>query len=177
MKVFFNGIYYILIAGIVAVGILLVATMVPFGGGLKIKVVKSGSMEPAIHTGAIVLIKKESAYNVGDMVTFGLDTKMQIPTTHRIVEITDGPNPVYITKGDANEDPDQANTRFADIHGKVILTVPTLGFILDFARKPLGFGLIVGLPATLIILEEIGKIIREVKKMRQKNVTPNEIST
>jgi signal peptidase len=168
MKVFFNGIYYLLVAGIIAVAVLLVATMVPFGGGLKMKVVKSGSMEPAIHTGGIVLIKPTKEYVVGDVVTFGQDTKTQIPTTHRIVAVSDGLSPVFTTKGDANDSNDPANTRFADIHGKVIWSVAYLGYLLDFAKKPLGFALIVGLPALLIIIEEIGKIVTEIKSIRKK---------
>lgn len=176
MKVFFNGIYYFLITGIIIVALLLVATMVPFGGGLKMKVVKSGSMEPAIHTGGIILIKPSSEYVVGDIITFGLDTKTQIPTTHRVVAVSGELSPVYTTKGDANDANDPSNTRLADIHGKVILTVPYLGYILDFARKPLGFVLIVGVPAILIILEEIGKIIRELKSMREKKKATHDSS-
>jgi signal peptidase I len=168
MKLFFNSIYYLLIAGIVAIAVLLAATLVPLGGGIKVKIVKSGSMEPTIHTGSIIVIQPKDAYVVGDIVTFGTDTKAQIPTTHRIVDITDGQTRLFTTKGDANENIDPENVYPEDIHGKVISTVPTVGFILDFAKKPVGFALIVGLPALMIIIEELGKIVAEVKRMRRK---------
>ncbi len=171
MKLFFNALYYMLVAGIIAVAVLLAATLVPLGGGIKVKVVKSGSMEPVIHTGSIVVIKPAPMYVVGDIITFGADTKMQIPTTHRVVEITEGPTKIFTTKGDANDSIDPSNVYLEDIHGKVIFTVPTVGFILDFARKPLGFALIVGLPALMIIIEEIGKIIEEIKRMRREKRT------
>ncbi len=168
MKFVFNSIYYLFVLCLIGVGVLLLGTMTQIGGNIKIKIVKSGSMEPAIMTGSIVIIKAEPTYYVGDIVTFGLDTKTQVPTTHRIVAIGSDPSPIYTTKGDANDANDPSNTRLGDIHGKVITAVPYLGFILDFARKPLGFGLLVGVPASLIILEELGKIWAEVKRLRNK---------
>ena len=168
MKVLFNSIYYLLILGLIGIGLLLLSTMMPIAGGLKIKIVKSGSMEPAIMTGSIVVIRGESSYAVGDVITFGADTKVQIPTTHRIVAVSDSSNPIYTTKGDANDAADPADTHLSDIHGKVIATVPYLGYLLDFARKPIGFGLLVGVPSAMIILEEVGKIIKEIKRLRQK---------
>jgi signal peptidase len=168
MKVLFNTIHYVLIAAVMALAFLLLGTLVPIPGNFKVKIVKSGSMEPTIKTGSIVIDKPENSYQVGDIVTFGADTKTQIPTTHRIVGVAPGPNPIYTTKGDANDAPDQADTHLGDIHGKVIFTVPYVGYVLDFARKPLGFALLVGVPAGLIILEELGKIVREVQRMRRK---------
>lgn len=168
MKILFNSIHFLLIAAIVAMALLLLGTLVPIPGNFKVKIVKSGSMEPAIKTGSIVIDKGEASYKVGDIVTFGKDTKTQIPTTHRIIAISGGPDPVYTTKGDANDAPDQAVTHLPDIHGRVLLSVPYLGYILSYARQPLGFALLVGVPAALIILDEIGKIIREVALLRRK---------
>ena len=153
---------------------MLVASLLPLQGGIKVKIVKSGSMEPTIKTGGIVIIKPESMYNVGDVVTFGADTKTQIPTTHRIVATEgQGSGQMFQTKGDANNAADPTPTSVKDVHGKVILTVPYAGYVLDFARKPSGFALLVGVPALLIILEEAGKIVKEVRRMRasKRNAT------
>lgn len=169
MKFLFNSLYYLFVTAIVAIALLLLATLVPIPGNFKVKVVKSGSMEPAIRTGGIVVITSSSMYEVGDVITFGKDTKTQIPTTHRIVSIDgEGPLQVFTTKGDANDAPDPTATRLSDIDGKVLFTVPYLGYILDFARQPIGFALLVGLPALIIILDEIGKIIKEVKLIRKR---------
>lgn len=169
MKALFNTIHYFLIAGVIAIGLLLLGTLMPIPGNFKVKIVKSGSMEPYIKTGGIVVIRPEADYVLGDVVTFGADTKTQIPTTHRIVDISGaGASRVFTTKGDANDAADPTQTRFSDIKGKVLFTVPFVGYILDFARKPVGFGLLVGVPAFAIILDEIGKIIREVRRLRRK---------
>lgn len=168
MKVLFNILHYLLIAAVVCIALLLLGTLIPVPGNLQVKIVQSGSMQPTIKTGSIVIDKPESSYQVGDIVTFGADTKTQVPTTHRIVAISAGPNPVYTTRGDANDAPDQVDTHLSDIHGKVIVIVPYAGYVLDFARKPLGFGLLVGLPAGLIILDELGKIVREIAALRRR---------
>lgn len=169
MKTIFNILYYLFVACILGIAVLLLASMVPVPGNIKVKIVKSGSMEPAIKTGGIVVITPSDTYSVGDIITFGQDTKTQIPTTHRIVRIEgEGPLRAFATKGDANNDEDPAPTRLSDIKGKVLFTLPYLGFILDFAKKPLGFALLVGIPALAIIFDELGKIFSEIKSMRKK---------
>lgn len=169
MKLIFNTVYYLFVAGIMIIALMLVTTLVPVPGNFKVKVVKSGSMEPYIKTGGIVVIKPSVSYEVGDVITFGKDTQTQIPTTHRITKIDgDGPLRTFTTKGDANDAEDPQVTRLADISGKVILTVPYLGYVLDFAKKPLGFALLVGVPALIIIFDELGKILREIRSMRRK---------
>ena len=169
MKFLFNVLYYLFITAIMAVALLLLSSLVPIPGNFKVKVVKSGSMEPYIKTGGIVVIRPEGTYSIGDVVTFGKDTKTQIPTTHRIVNINGtGPLRTFTTKGDANEEADPVVTRLSDISGKVVLTMPYLGYILDFAKKPLGFVLLVGVPALMIIVDEIGKIVKEIKLIRRK---------
>lgn len=156
--------YYILILGVMSTGLLLLTTLVPIPGNFSVKIVKSGSMEPAIKTGGIVVIRPNQSYGVGDVITFGKDTKTQIPTTHRIVEVAGSS---FITKGDANDTVDPALVKKSDVRGKVIFSLPYVGFILDFARKPLGFILLVGLPASLVILDEIVKIWKEIRRLRQ----------
>lgn len=165
--------YYILIVCVAAVGLLLLGTLIPIPGNIKVKIVKSGSMEPAIKTGGIVVIKPGSVYQTGDVITFGADSKTQIPTTHRIVEVKGATESqagaqTFVTKGDANGEIDPKETKQSEVSGKVVWSAPYLGYILDFAKKPLGFILIVGIPAGMIIFDEIVKIWREVKKIRNR---------
>jgi signal peptidase len=171
MKTIFNGLYYLFTACIVGIALLLILSMVPVPGNIKVKIVKSGSMEPTIKTGGLVIVMPSSSYEVGDIITFGKDTKTQIPTTHRIIEKEgQGSLEVFKTKGDANDSEDPAPARVGDVQGKVIFTLPYLGYILDFAKKPLGFALLVGIPALLIIFDEIAKILNEVKNLKRKKI-------
>jgi signal peptidase len=161
-------IYYIVIAFIVLVAILLIVSAFPIPGNYKVMVVKSGSMEPTIKTGSIVVVKPASDYKIGDIITFGPYSKTKAPTTHRIYEMkVEGGEPIYITKGDANNAPDTREIKKIDIVGKVLFSVPFVGYAVDFAKKPLGFALIIIIPAAIIIYDEIRKIFGEIKKKKQ----------
>lgn len=169
MKLLGNIIYGLFVLLLVAVVGLFLASRMNMSGGIEIKIVKSGSMEPAIHTGSIVLIKPARTYQVGEVITFGEDTRSEVPTTHRIAAVrSEGASTFYITKGDANEEIDAEETHASKVIGKVLLTVPYAGFVLDFARQPLGFGLLIGIPAALIILEGLFTIIKEARAIRRR---------
>jgi len=116
-----------------------------------------------------VAVKPADSYKIGDIITFKLSPSAKTPTTHRIVEmeVAEG-TPIYITKGDANDSPDVNKVYQKHIIGKVIVKIPLLGYAMDFVKKPIGFALVIIIPATLVVLDEIRKIIKEVKKKKQK---------
>lgn len=162
-------------AGIITIALLLLVSVFPIPGNIETKIVLSGSMEPAIKTGSIVVIKPEDNYEIGDIITFGKDTKKDIPTTHRIIKMRASSGEIlYRTKGDANGDPDGRETNKKSVIGKVLFSIPYLGYILDFAKKPLGFMLLVGIPAGIIIIDEIKKIWMEVRRMKKKKLSEQE---
>ena len=166
MKNFLNkalyGIFFFLLIGIV---VLFLAPTLPFKSSVEIKIVKSGSMEPAVKTGSIVIIKSTGVYNIGDIITFGEDTPTNYPTTHRIVATKDiNGETFYQVKGDANEEADPTLINKRDVIGKVIFTIPNAGYILDFARQPIGFILLIAFPAALVILNELVDIVREIRR-------------
>ncbi len=160
-------IYYIVIVFIVLVALLLIVSILPITGNYKIMTVISGSMQPAIIMGSVVIVKPAPDYKIGDVITFGPYSKTKAPTTHRIydMKVVDG-QPIYITKGDANNAPDTREIQKRDIVGRVLFSVPYMGYAVDFAKKPLGFALIIIVPAAIIIYDEIRKIYEEIKKKK-----------
>ena len=161
--------YYVFLGFLGLIAFAIAASVLPITGNYKILVVQSGSMEPAIKTGALVIVKPADTYSIGDVGTFGSVTAKKAPTSHRILdmEVVEG-QISYITKGDANEDADPRRVAEKDVLGKVLFSLPYMGYVIDFARKPLGFLLIIGIPAVVIVGDEIRKIVVEVKKMRNK---------
>jgi signal peptidase len=130
-------------------------------------------MEPKIHTGSVVVVLPVKDYKIGNIITFGPYSKTEPPTTHRIADIkVNGNQPVYITKGDANDSADSREVARKDIEGKVLFSIPYFGFIISFIRKPLGFILLIIIPAMIMLLDEIRKIIKEIKtkKSQSQNV-------
>lgn len=134
-------------------------------------IVYSGSMEPAINVGGIVIIRPvdTATVRVGDVITFKVEGNEDLMITHRVVEVTNnGGENQFLTKGDANEDYDSAPVSSGDVVGKVCLDIPYLGYLMDFMHKPLGFGLVIGIPAIIIILMEIRSMSLSIKELRRK---------
>jgi len=162
-------IYSLFLTIIAVVAILLIVSVLPVPGNIKFMVVLSGSMEPSIKTGSIVMTKPASEYKVGDVITFGPYSKTKAPTTHRIVEIQEqNGQKIYITKGDMNNAPDAKQVTQKEIIGKVVFDAPYLGYVVSFTRRPLGFVLILIIPAAIIVFDEVKKIIQEIKKIKEK---------
>jgi signal peptidase len=167
---YLKTIYYVFLGAIALIALLLFVSAFPITGNIKFLTVLSGSMEPEIHTGSVVLVKPFDNYKIGDIITFGEMSKTKTPTTHRIndIKVVDG-KPVYITKGDANNAPDQKEIAAKEIIGKVLFGVPYAGFAVDAAKKPFGFMLIIVVPAVIIIYDEIRKIIKQISKIKNQN--------
>jgi signal peptidase len=163
MKVF-KYIYYIVISCIVLIALLLIVSIFPISGNFRVLSVLSGSMEPAIHTGSVVVISPASSYKVGDVVTFGKISKNSTPTTHRITAINGGK---ITTKGDANNVADSNTILPSDIAGKVRLAIPYAGYLVNSARKPVGFAILILIPAVIIIYEELKSVWREAANLRK----------
>lgn len=163
----FKVLYLTVTLAIVALAVLFLGTKFDILG-YEVKVVQSGSMEPAIMTGGIVVVapSETNSYQVGEVITFNTKDTGSVPVTHRVVEASGaGRSAIYYTKGDANQNNDPTPVRGYDVIGKVVVTVPYLGQVIEFARTPLGFILLIGLPALLIILDELFKIWRELRKL------------
>lgn len=172
MKKLGRTIYYIFIAFIVAVALLLIVSVFPIPGNYKVMTVLSGSMEPTIKMGSVVVIKPQEEYKVGDVITFGSYSKTKPPITHRIYQIKEvNGKKVYITKGDANNAPDNREVKEKDILGRVIFSVPYFGYLASFAQKPYGFATLIIIPAILVIADQIKVIVKEIKKRRGDNVS------
>jgi signal peptidase len=126
-------------------------------------------MEPAIKTGAVVLLYRTDNYTVGNTITYGQSGDK--PTTHRIVEVgEDNGVEFYTTKGDANKGPDFKRVYKNEVIGEVLLDVPFVGYVLAAAKTPLGLIFLIGIPGVWLISDEIRKIIKETKKIKNEKV-------
>ena len=158
---------FICIAIIIAV-FLLFYRPISLWGDTHYEPVYTGSMEPAIPVGSVVVIKPADTetLKIGDIICFKLSEPTSI--THRIINITEEG---FITKGDANEDPDQWIVKKENVIGKAIFTIPFIGYIGYFVRTPTGFILLILLPASVMIILEIRNIVKELRKQKQEQTS------
>ena len=169
--------YYLFFVCIAVIVILLIASAFPIPGSYKVMIVQSGSMEPTIKTGAIVVVKPSPEYKVGQIVTFKSEGSNKKTVTHRIVEMKDkGGAIAFVTKGDANNGTDQREIAQKEIIGEMLFSVPYLGYAIAAAKTPYGFMAMIVFPALIIIFDEIKKIRNEIRKSRQKKGEPEKFS-
>ena len=105
--------------------------------GYSHAIVLTGSMEPTIKAGDLIVFKKQDEYNVGDIITFGLSGTC---VTHRIIDKTETG---FITQGDANNAPDLSTVPANQILGKVQLVIPNGGNAILKLRSPIGLFVII----------------------------------
>jgi signal peptidase len=139
--------------------------------GWQVDAVYGGSMEPAIKLGSLAVIRpvEPQDVRVGDVITFRSSTESNTVTTHRVIEVANNDGSlVFHTQGDANEDPDPYTVPAENVLGRVWMSVPYAGYFTDFVRSPLGLGLLIGIPAAIIIGIELRNIFRSIGDLRRK---------
>lgn len=167
--IFLNTILILLIT----LGLFIAFSMLPIRGNYNVLSVMSGSMKPTIMTGSIVVVKPINLeqYKVGDIITFQSPDYRAVKDniTHRIyrIEEKDGTR-YFVTKGDANDGPDTEYVQPNKILGKSFFSIPLLGYLFGYIKTLPGLVLIIIIPATIIIYEEVRKIHREAKKIIEK---------
>jgi signal peptidase I len=103
--------------------------------GIRQAVVMSGSMEPAIGIGDLIVIRLQNKYREGDIITY-LDKQKLV--THRVLSIQ--PDQL-LTQGDANNTPDSP-IDIKQVLGRMILRLPHVGSFFWFMRTPCGCALL-----------------------------------
>ena len=149
-----------LLAGVVSLS----AFKVP--GNIRTLSVLSGSMEPAIGKGSIIIIQPKPDYQIGDVITISEPSNPKVSLTHRVSDIkTEKGKTAYVTKGDANDTPDLELRPKSSVLGKVIFTIPLFGYITNFGKTREGLIFLIIVPATLIIYSELLTIKKEVVRI------------
>ena len=96
--------------------------------GIKTFVIISGSMEPNLNIGDIIVVKKveQNELKKGDVISFRNGESV---ITHRINDIKIENNGIikYETKGDNNNISDKNYVIYEDIEGRMVNKIPVLG--------------------------------------------------
>lgn len=150
----------------------LVGNTVPMPFGVGAAVVLSGSMEPELSVGDLLIIAERETYEVGDVVVYQ-DGRTAV--THRIISISEGE---VITRGDANNTDDNPIS-LEQIKGKVVFAAPLVGYAVNVIKTPLGTVCILALAIFLLersfhvekekSREELDYIKAEIEKIKQQN--------
>jgi len=97
--------------------------------------VAGGSMSPALELGDMVIASKVTPDTIeeSDIIEF---RQGEMRVIHRVIDIEEsGDVRQFITKGDANDNPDIAPVSLEQVRGKVMFAVPRLGWVTLILRS------------------------------------------
>jgi signal peptidase I len=162
--------------------------------------VMSGSMEPKIGTGDMVVFKHINRVpRVGEVVAVPVPDQARSrygyppEVVHRVVRVS--PTGAVTTKGEAKPTPDPFTVPASVIRNRVLFSVPAVGRVIAFLSSPMGLFwlaagavLLIGLPlferrqeaerheqdALEAMREELHTISQEITRLRTEPVAPVE---
>ena len=147
---------WIILLGVIAA---LIPVTVPHFMGYEIYNVISGSMEPEIPVGSIAYVKPVDPVTIeeGDIilyVTEGAEILHRVVSNHKL-------EGYLITKGDANEEEDIKEVRYASVRGLVEKHYPVVGQMMMILANTLGKVLLLCLALCGVLLNVLAGRMRE----------------
>ena len=133
----------------------------------------SGSMEPELPVGSMIVVKRvePEEVKVGDIITFfSTDPTLRGGVnTHRVVDIDDsGMDILFMTKGDANQFMDEYGAVGSNLIGVVIYDSKLIGTAVRLASNPLIFFPLLVIPLGLILISNVVSTVKTAKKLAEE---------
>lgn len=127
--------------------------------------VVSGSMEPEIRVGDLIVTRSQVTYAQGDIILF-YEPGSGSYITHRILLSSGGQ---YVTKGDANDTEDRFRVTDASVVGKVVAVCPGFGYVVGFLQSPLGMLTVLG--GGFLVMAAVDFLTEVARHRKQKEET------
>lgn len=129
----------------------LVSVWILTQAGVEAYTILSGSMEPTLYTGDLVLVStKETEIQRDDMIAFRMGENIVV---HRVIDVREGEQ--YVTKGDANQQADLDLVEKDQVIGKVWIVLRILKGIWLFFSSGARFWAIAILVVLNIMAEDL----------------------
>ncbi|THE12331.1 signal peptidase I [Bacillus timonensis] len=128
--------------------------------GYKVMTVLTGSMEPLLQPGDVIVVKpiNFAKVKVNDVITYRNSQNTLV--THRVIELVDQEGEVFFqTKGDANNVKDDGLVAHQQLVGSLLFHIPKAGYIATFIKSPIGLILLVSVPLLSLTIGMIKKIM------------------
>ena len=132
--------------------------------GWRVDAVLTGSMEPELKVGSLVVTcpVEPGDVELGDIITFHPTTAGENPISHRVTGIVGNSPSHFETKGDANGGADPFTVPARNLIGKICFHIPSVGYFTEFLKTPLGFIFGLVIPGLVIIALYISNVWRAI---------------
>jgi signal peptidase len=129
----------------------------------EVLIVRSGSMEPTLATGGIVIVdRNDHVLRVGDIASFREPDGV---VTHRVIGLDDRG---YVTGGDANASRDPGTRPQSTVYGSFVFALPLLGYLIYVLEQPAVFVLLLVGTGGFLVWDALRTIFSEFARMRRE---------
>ena len=138
---------------LVAAATLFAAASIGRAYGYHTLTVMSGSMQPRLHPGDVVVGRRISAAEAraGDVISFRDPSRSGRVITHRVLRVRlVGTHFKFVTRGDANTGVERWAIPVGGSVGRVSFRIEKLGYALSWLRTPMGRLGFLALPVLLL---------------------------
>ncbi len=134
--------------------------------GWRVDAVLTGSMEPSLDIGSLVVSRPADPESivVGDIITFRPNSGDKTTVTHRVVGIERNSPLRFLTKGDANVSLDPFTVSARNLVGKVYFNAPYWGYFTEFLKTPWGFAFGLAIPGIVVVIFYITNLWRALSR-------------
>jgi len=156
--------------GNIILGLLLCAVLfaflIPTAFSGSLAIVRSSSMEPAMRAGALAVMLPVDTEDVkvGDIIAFDPPWDPDVIVSHRVIGVYHNDDILFDTKGDATEDSDPYYVPAQSVHGRVVFSIPYLGYaansVVGYVRTWLGFVTLVCIPVAIMVWSAVRDVSR-----------------
>jgi len=168
LKIGANILFYMALAFCLLISITMIKAKVsgkqPEILGYKFFVVLTGSMEPELPVGDLIIVKSIDPMEIKteDVITFQSSQSNNI-ITHRVKGISNNENMEFVTKGDANNVEDPYPVDSENVIGKVSGHLPKVGGVLKFVQT--------NAKVVLIIILAIATVLSFINGLKKAKVS------
>lgn len=163
---------WIVFVALMLVFLVVVSPVLPFDNMPRTYSVITGSMEPTIKTGSLVLTKPVTEIRSDQIIAFTSPNNGKDVILHRVADSSD--LSAIKTKGDNNNGEDAWTISQDDVLGEYVTGVPYFGNVSMYMRTPVGFLVVIGIPALAIIFLQILNIKAGIEEEVEKRVAKKE---
>ncbi len=173
-NILYYGLFTLMIAAVISSLTAVMGNKQPEVFGHKFFVVMTGSMEPSISTGSLIIDKVVPADEivVGDIISYQVNSDTIV--THRVMELSEVNGELgFITQGDANNTLDSVPVKASQVIGVVTSTIPGVGSFIIWIKDNFIYllGLLVAILLTTAIYDGVNVYYNKKKK---KEIATNE---
>lgn len=139
----------------------------------------SPSMEPNINVYDVVITRRVKPEEIkeGDVITFISSSTLGegLTITHRVKSVIKTEGDIkFRTQGDNNPIPDSALVTSNNLLGKVVFTIPFLGYIQFMLQSKSGWLFFLLIPAIIVVIYDVVKVIKLSNVKQRLNETLKE---